>query len=325
MSAAGNSHTALVGDIGGTNARFALADCSGAKPVVTNIREYPSPNYKQGTDIVRQYLSEVGISPPQIAVIAIAGPIANGEVHLTNVGWTLSETGLQGIGIAKARLLNDFEALALATDQLVPADLHRLGPAQSGEPGATTAVIGPGTGFGASALVRHAGSSTALAAEGGHASFAPNDDVEREILRVMTNKFSHVSIERILSGPGLQNLHAALNEIEGVAPEPESPMEITERALRGEQTFMRTLLRFCAILGSVAGDFALYYGARGGLYIAGGIAPSVLSVLDKSDFRTRFEAKGRFKSYLASIPTYVILHPHPAFLGDAEIARRMEN
>ena len=324
MSAAGNSHAALVGDIGGTNARLALADYSGATPVISNVREYPSPNYARGSDIVRQYLSEVRISPPKIAVMAVAGPIANGEVHLTNVGWTLSESELQEIGIAKARLLNDFEALALSTDHLAPADLHRLGPAQSGEQGSTTAVIGPGTGFGASALVRHDGTTTALAAEGGHASFAPGDDVEREVLRVMARKFSHVSIERILSGPGLQNLHAALNEIEGVTTEPESPMGITERALKGEQTFMRTLLRFCAILGSVAGDFALYYGARGGLYIAGGISPSILQIIDKSDFRARFEAKGRFKTYLAPIPTYVILHPHPAFLGDAEIARRLQ-
>ncbi len=297
--------TALVGDIGGTNARFALADVSGKRPAISQIREYPSKNYKSGGDAVRTYLADVG-AEPSIAVIAVAGPVTEGAVHFTNLGWTFSEDEILHLGFAKAQLLNDFEALALSTQHIAPEKLKLLGePVRIGRTqGSTTvAVIGPGTGFGASALLRHDGTTTAIAAEGGHASFAPGDDVEREILRVMARKFSHVSIERILSGPGLQNLHAALNEIEGVTTEPESPMEITERALKGEQTFMRTLLRFCAILGSVAGDFALYYGARGGLYIAGGISPSILQIVDKSDFRARFEAKGRFKTYLAPIPT----------------------
>ena len=322
MTTARNPSAALVGDIGGTNARFALADLSGESPRISDIREYPSKNYASGGDAVGAYLKDVGAAP-DIAAIAVAGPITHGAAHLTNLGWTFSETELLGLGFAQAHLLNDFEALALATQHLQAKDLHLLGERREGEPHATVAVIGPGTGFGASALVRGKGLAIAMAAEGGHASFAPSDEIEREILRVLARKYHQVSIERVLSGPGLQNLHAALNEIEGVSDEPCVPAEITARALRGEKAHARTLERFCLILGSVAGDFALTYGARGGLFIAGGICPSILSVLDKSDFRKRFEAKGRFKSYLAAIPTHVVLHSHAAFLGAGDLAHQL--
>jgi glucokinase len=314
--------TALVGDIGGTNARFALADLSGKKPSISNIREYPSKNYQSGSDAVRAYVTEMGSTPP-FAAIAAAGPVTKGAVHFTNLGWTFSESNLLGLGFAKARLLNDFEAQALATQHFEPKDVHLLGTAQTGEADATVGVIGPGTGFGASALVRGGGQTVAIAAEGGHASFAAVDDVEHEIVRVLAKKFQHVSIERVLSGPGLQNLHEALNAIEGVSGSTPNPNEITQRARDGDAPCLRTLLRFCAILGSVAGDFALIYGARGGFFIAGGIAPSNLSVLEKSDFRARFEAKGRFQSYLAAIPTYVILNGYAAFLGAADSARQL--
>ena len=323
MTTAPYPSTALVGDIGGTNARFALADLSGEVPRISDIREYPSKDYASGGDAVSAYLKDVG-AMPDIAAIAVAGPITHGAVHFTNLGWTFSETELLRLGFAQAHLLNDFEALALATQHLEPKDLKLLGETREGEPNATVAVIGPGTGFGASALVRHKGLAIALAAEGGHASFAPSDEIEREILRVLSRKYQQqVSIERVLSGPGLQNLHAALNEIEGVSDDPCVPAEITARALRGEKAHARTLDRFCLILGSVAGDFALTYGARGGLFLAGGICPSILAVLEKSDFRKRFEAKGRFKSYLAAIPTHVILHSHAAFLGAGDLAHQL--
>jgi glucokinase len=241
-------------------------------------------------------------------------------VHFTNLGWSLSESELVDHGFAQARLLNDFEALALATQHFEPRDFHAIGGPRDGEPNSTVAVIGPGTGFGASALVRGGGHSVALAAEGGHATFAPGDDVEREIARLLAQKFGHVSIERILSGPGLKNLHEALNTIEGASSDSQTPSDITQRAVDGDPLSARTVARFAAILGSVAGDFALIYGARGALYIAGGIAPTILPLLEKSEFRRRFEAKGRFKSYLASIPTRVILHSHAAFLGAGDLA-----
>jgi glucokinase len=315
-----NAALALVGDIGGTNARLALADISAEHPVISNIREFESRSYKGVGEIVQAYLAETR-SSPAIAAIAVAGPIAKGAAHFTNLGWTLSEAELQDAGLASAHLLNDFEALALATKHLAREDVREIGTVGAGDPDATVAVIGPGTGFGASALVRGDGHALAMAAEGGHASFAPGDELEREILRVLSLKFPHVSIERILSGPGLQNLHEALDLIEGVSDAPLDPADITRRALAGEERFMRTLRRFCSILGSVAGDFALAYGARGGMFIAGGIAPAILSALESSEFRRRFEAKGRFEIYLRAIPTRVIVQPHAAFLGAAERAR----
>ncbi len=317
-------HIALIGDVGGTNARFALADLSHLPAAISQIRDYPSHAYARVTDIVRDYLAGQKLpSLPGAAAIAVAGPIVHGAVHFTNLGWTLSESELKDMGFAQARLVNDFAALALATPHLQPDALHDIGGAGSGDSEKTTAVIGPGTGFGASALVRNGRAAIAMAAEGGHASFAPADAMEREILRVLAGKFPHVSIERVLSGPGLQNLHEALNMIESVGDSVNDPAEITRRALAGEQPFARTLARFCAILGSVAGDFALCYGAQGGVFIAGGIAPAILSALEKSEFRRRFEAKGRFKSYLRAIPTRIIIHTHAAFLGAAELAREM--
>jgi glucokinase len=318
-----NISTALVGDFGGTNARFALADVSGKRPVISQIREYPSKNFKSGGDAVRTFLTDVG-AQPAVAVIAVAGPITDGAVHFTNIGWTFSEDEILHLGFAKAQLLNDFEALALSTQHIVPEKLKLLGETQKGQPNATVAVMGPGTGFGASALVRARGHAIALAAEAGHASFAPVDDVESQILRFLANKYgSHISIERVLSGPGLQNLHEALNAIEGISGAVPQPHEITQGALSGDASCVRTVKRFCAIMGSVAGNLALTYGARGGLYIAGGISPLILPILEQSDFRARFEAKGRFTSYVAAIPTQVILDGYAAFLGTGDQAHRL--
>jgi glucokinase len=314
----------LVGDVGGTNARFALADLSRKPAMISQIRDYSSRSYARANDVVRQYLAEEKLrSLPGIATIAVAGPISQGSVRFTNLGWTLSEHELKTIGFSQVRLVNDFAALALATPHLESGSLREIGDAGRGDPEKTIAVIGPGTGFGASALVRDGGQTIAMAAEGGHASFAPDDDVECEILRVLSREFAHVSIERILSGPGLRTLHETLNRIEGIADGVRDPAEITRRALAGEEPFARTLMRFCVILGSVAGDFALYYGAQGGVYIAGGIAPAILPALEKSEFRRRFEAKGRFESYLRAIPTKIIIHTHAAFLGAAELAREL--
>lgn len=326
MSASRNSgelhNIVLVGDLGGTNARLALADLSHRPATISHMRDYHSQSYKRASDIVRDYLAAQNLSPPpRRAAIAVAGPVAHGTVRFTNLGWTLSETELRDAGFAQAMLVNDFAAQALAMPHLRPEALHEIGGAGPGDPDKTIAVIGPGTGFGAAALVRVAGKIFAMATEGGHASFAPSDGVEREILRVLSQNLSHVSIERILSGPGLHNLHDALNVIDGIHDPVADPSDITRRALAGEAPSRRTVMRFCAILGSVAGDFALYYGAQGGIFIAGGIAPAILPALDAREFRRRFEAKGRFESYLRAIPTRIVTHTHTAFLGAAELAR----
>jgi glucokinase len=310
---------AVVGDFGGTNARLAAVDLSEGLP--RDIRHYHSKDFARASDTIATYLKDTGRSPSVIA-IAAAGPVSAGRVQFTNLGWSLSETELKGMGFSAARILNDFVAVALATSVLGPGDLQQIGP---GAPDRrfSVAVMGPGTGFGASALVRDEGGACAMPAESGHASFAPEDDVEIEILKFIRARFGHVSVERVLSGPGLRNLHDALNRLESTGEAIDDPEEITRRALAGEPSCRRTLARFCAILGSVAGNLALTYGALGGVYIAGGIAPGILGILDHSEFRRRFESKGRFEAYLRPIATCVVTRTDVAFLGAARAAARI--
>ncbi|MDQ0463721.1 glucokinase [Caulobacter ginsengisoli] len=303
----------LVGDIGGTNARFGLARAGSAK--IEAIHGYEVADYPQATDAIRVYLEAVKLSaPPARAAIAVAGPIIDGAIDFTNSDWLLSEQGLREMGFGEARLLNDFAALALAAPAMTGHDLHRLGHEAQAEPGGTLVVMGPGTGFGVSAL---AAGRTVVTTEGGHAAFAPGDEVEDEVLRRLRAEFGRVSIERLLSGPGICSLHRALADMAGRPVETDDPAAITKAALAGDPASLDTLMRFCGILGAVAGDLALGFGATGGVYIAGGIPPRILDLLDASPFRARFEDKGRFKAYVARIPTQVIVHPHAALVGAA--------
>lgn len=301
----------LVGDIGGTNARFGLARAGGAK--VEAIREYHVADFPQAADAIAAYLKAVSVSPPA-AAIAVAGPVIEGEIDFTNSDWVLSETGLRDMGFKQARLINDFAALALAAPRMSGRDLHRLGPERAAEAGGTVVVLGPGTGFGVSALAHGA----PVPSEGGHAAFAPGDEIEDEILRLLRARHGRVSIERILSGPGICSLHRCLAAIDGREVEADDPAAITAAALAGDAASLATLMRFCGILGAVAGDLALTFGATGGVYVAGGIPPRILEILDASTFRQRFEDKGRFQAYLDRIASQVIVHPHAALVGAAQ-------
>ena len=202
------------------------------------------------------------------------------------------------------------------------ADLAHLGGPEAGDPHSAIAVLGPGTGFGVSALARDIhGTEVAMPSEGGHACFAPGDPIEDEILRILRKRYDRVSIERLICGPGLLNMHRALAEIDGRETHIDDPAQITTEALEDPRSACgATLARFCAILGAVAGDIALTTGSRGGVYIAGGIAPRILPFLKASPFRERFERKGRFQGYMADIPTWVITHKHAALLGAARVA-----
>jgi glucokinase len=231
---------------------------------------------------------------------------------------------LRETGFAQARLINDFSALALAIPLLGPADVHGIGPLAEPQSENPIAVIGPGTGFGAAILMpRGDGAPIVVATEGGHASLAPEGETEIGILRILAREHGHVSLERVLSGAGLCNIHRALAEIDGRNPEEIDAPTITKRALAGEPQHLRTVERFCAMLGAAAGNFALSYGALGGVFVAGGIAPEMLAIIERSEFRRRFEAKGRFEAYLRKIPTKIILHPDMALLGAASLARAL--
>ena len=189
------------------------------------------------------------------------------------------------------------------------------------EPFAMIEFSGP-EGLHITGLVRDAhGKEMAMPSEGGHACFPPGDPVEDEILRILRRRYDRVSIERLICGPGLLNMHRALAEIDGRETHIEDPAQITETAMKDPNSPCgATLARFCAILGAVAGDIALTTGARGGVYIAGGIVPRILPFIKASPFRQRFERKGRFKDYMAEIPTKVIMHKHAALLGAARVA-----
>ena len=313
--------TLLVGDVGGTNARFALAHMVAGKPVLEHHETFKGADYPTFLEGVKAFIDGCEIKPAG-GVIAVAGPVTDGEIDLTNSPWRVSEAELGTLGLDPVRLINDFEALAWGAPVVPPDELASLGGPDEGHAHSTLAVLGPGTGFGVSALVRDAlDREVAMPSEGGHACFAPGDAVEDEILRILRRRYDRVSIERLICGPGLLNMHRALAEIDGRETHIDDPAQITQEALDDPRSHCgATLARFCAILGAVAGDIALTTGARGGVYIAGGIAPRILPFLKASPFRERFERKGRFTDYMREIPTNVILHKHAALLGAARVA-----
>lgn len=313
--------TLLVGDVGGTNARFAIAHMIQGRPVLEHHESFKGADHPTFLDGVRAFIDGCEIKPTG-GVIAVAGPVTDGTIDLTNSPWRVSEAELATLGLNPVKLINDFEALAWGAPVVPEADLAWLGAPVDGDPDSTVAVLGPGTGFGMSALVRDGrGGEMAMPSEGGHACFAPGDAVEDEILRILRRRYDRVSIERLICGPGLLNMHRALAEIDGRETHIDDPSEITRDALADPNSPCgHTLARFCAILGAVAGDIALTTGARGGVYVGGGIAKRILPFLQASPFRERFERKGRFTDYMKAIPTRVIVHEHAALLGAARVA-----
>lgn len=316
----------LVGDIGGTNARFALVEPAGGEPRIAEYQSFVCRDFATVTDVICAYLETVALknAPPPRTVIAVAGPVSRGSIALTNLGWSFSEDDLRKAGLGDVRLINDYAALASGAPHYRPSHLRHIGgPIWRPEQGETLAVVGAGTGFGVAALAQGLSSEVVLATEGGHVGFAPVDALEVELLGILSARFGRVSIERILSGPGLSNLHAALCQIHGEAIPAADPAAITLAAQAGDPASVRSIERFCAILGSAAGDIALAFGARGGVYIGGGIAPVIGDQLLESRFRERFEAKGRFEGYMRAIPTWIINHPHAALMAAARVLTKL--
>jgi glucokinase len=308
---------ALIGDVGGTNCRLAVAPATPSlRPDISRVRTYRCADYPTFEDAVAVYLAEEHVAVTR-AVIAVAGPVANGEVAMTNHPWRISERGLAAkLGGAQSRLINDFEALAHALPALAPDDLASLGPARKAAQHSNMAVMGAGTGFGTAALARGAGGQTVLVGEGGHSAFAPSDALEAEVWKRLAARFAgYVQVEHLLSGPGLVNLHRALCEIEGKGQSFETPDAITDAADAGDSRALAVTDRFVSIFGAVAGDLAVIYGARSGVFIAGGVSQRILSQRNGAAFRARFEAKGEFSGYLVVIPTWLITHDQPGLLG----------
>jgi len=316
--------TILAGDIGGTHARFAIVDRSdSARWRLRDWVDVPD-DFASFAQALQYYLDGLDRRRvPEVIVLAVAGPVADGRVSLTNRNWQISESELRSCGFLAAHLINDFAALAYAADRLEPSDLRCIGPDIPAVPAGTITTLGAGTGFGVSCLARYRGHPVPLATEGGHIGFAPQGAEEIAILEALAQRFGRVSVERILSGPGLENLSRALDEIAGRAVRSLSATEIVEHASQGDVVCRATLLRFCSIFGAVAGDIALAHGARGGVLIAGGIAGKIEPYLMQGPFRERFEAKGRLSSFVKSIPTRLIVNTDAALLGAARAAEEI--
>lgn len=314
-AAATSSHPRLLADVGGTHARFGWVDAPGGR--IDWIRQYRCSDHASLESIVAFYLADQRRPAPRAAAIGIATTVDADRVTMTNLPWSFSiEAMRERFALDRLVVLNDFAALALATPLLGADAFRRIGDGAA-RGGAPIAVLGPGTGLGVAGLLRGPrGAWLPVVGEGGHATLCAVDAVEEELLAILRRRWPHVSAERVLSGPGLVNLHRALAERTGDTVEALGPADIVTRALdRNDPHCVETVERFLGFLGSFAGNLALTLGAQGGVYIGGGIVPRLGERFASSPFRSRFEQKGRFASYLAQVPTYVITAEYPAFLG----------
>lgn len=326
----------LVGDIGGTNARFALLDDAGQPTATRTLRTDDFPTLAAA---LNTYLAEQDIEGVKEAAIAVATPVVADAVKLTNNHWSFSiETTRKAMGLEKLHVINDFTALALSVPHLPATDLVKVGGGKSVNHHAI-AVIGPGTGLGVSGLVPCGDHWNALQGEGGHVSLGVRTQREFAVYEQLMNRFRHVSAERFLSGPGLVNIVNALRELDGLPARDFSPAEISEFGMHDflarqtpsepdsdsivssveRKSCEEALHIFCSLLGSCAGNLVLTLGAEGGVYIGGGIVPRLGEFFVQSEFRREFEAKGRMQAYLETIPSYVIHSPYPALVGAAQL------
>ncbi len=303
----------LLADIGGTNARFALLDQGTIGPTThMKVADYETP-----ADAMAAFLDQQGArAATGFAIMDVAGPIENQRVTLTNSRWTFDAAELQRLfGFRAVHLLNDFEAMAWSLPALTANDLVKLG-GQDAVAGGPMLVVGPGTGFGASCLMPRGAWPLAIVTEAGHATLPATSEREEQVIARMRSQFGHVSIERALSGSGLENLYRAINALDGAGAPPRDAASIVHAAASERCATSRAALdMFCCFLGNVCGNLTLTFSASGGLYLAGGILPRFVDYLARSDFRNRFEGKGRFAAYLRRVPVNIIVTPDTAFAG----------
>jgi len=328
--------TRLVGDIGGTNARFALLDAAGQPQSTRTLRTDDFPSLAAA---MQTYLDEQRVDSVNQAAIAVATPVVGDKVKLTNNHWSFSiEDTRTRMALHRLHVVNDFTALALSVNHLPDEELVKVGGGQPVEQHAK-AIIGPGTGLGVSGLVPCGSHWNALQGEGGHVSLGVRTAREFALYEHLMKRFRHVSAERFLSGPGLVNIVMGLRAIDGLPTREFSPADVTEfgmqrflieqnLALAGDvadvseidqRSCEEALEIFCSLLGSCAGNLVLTLGAEGGVYIGGGVVPRLGKFFEQSDFRQEFEAKGRMQGYLEKVPSYVIHSPYPALVGAAQL------
>lgn len=312
----------LVADIGGTNARFGLAHFSSGRFDISHIRNFRAESFATIGEAASTYLDEVSISLAlrgvSSACFAVAGPTGAGEIVFTNSPWRFDAAELKAaLHLNHLKVINDFYALAAGVTHLDESAFH-LVKAGPGPATAPRIVIGPGTGFGQALIVPMGGAAHIVATEGGHISFAPGNSLEIEILKRLAAVHHRVSIERLLSGPGLRNIYIALCEVAGQVPFLSTPEEITVAAVnRSNQRAVETVDVFCGVLGAVAGDAVLMTGAQGGVYLGGGILMRIKEIFLNSAFVPRFQDKGRMQSFVEAAPVRMIAVNNVALLGAA--------
>ncbi|MDP3672552.1 MAG: glucokinase [Telluria sp.] len=307
----------LLADIGATHARFALETAPG---VLRSVKVFKCDDFSGIVPLLDSYLADHPGIRLNHAAFALANPISGDMIRMTNRDWHFSTDDVRReLGLNTLLIVNDFTALAMSLPALPAKDLLQVGGGVP-TPNAVSGVLGPGTGLGVSGVIPTLDGFVTLGSEGGHVSFAPADERELAVLQYAWKEWPHVSCERLISGPGMELIHRALAQRNGVAASARSSPEIISGALDERDPLCLEVLEcFCGMLGGAAANLAVTLGAFGGIFIGGGIVPRMAELFAASPFRARFEAKGRFTDYLAHIPTYVIMTPNPAFYGVATI------
>ncbi|MDY6983810.1 MAG: glucokinase [Pseudomonadota bacterium] len=308
----------IVADIGGTNARFACA--ADGSNELQHIETLKCAAYAGIEEAFRAYVRKLPAGTVNTLCLAIAGPVEQDAIRFTNNAWAFSRSELARALDCRVITINDFTAQASALDVLRPDELEWLGAARP-RGGRARVVMGPGTGLGVAAL---SPDGAVLPTEGGHIGFAPTNSHELRVLELLWKQFPRVSIERLLSGPGLRTLHEANMVLAGEPAEALSASDITERAHQGDARCAQTVQNFLEILATVAGDYVLALGALDGVYLTGGILPKLGDLLDRERFRARFEAKGRFQAYCARAPLALMRAEHTGLRGCLAALRRID-
>ncbi|WP_111976401.1 glucokinase [Algibacillus agarilyticus] len=306
----------LIADVGGTNMR--IAQTNGVDTQFTQDRTYPVTGYDNIDDVINQYCTDENINAVQHVCVAIACPINGDQVSMTNHTWSFSiEAVKKKLNLDSFLVINDFTAQAMCLPFLTDENKIQVG-GDKADLSAPMAVYGPGTGLGVAHLIKANEKYIPLPGEGGHVDFASNDELEQKILNVLQSKYGHVSVERLVSGPGILEIYQAICHIKSVELSFSSPADITKHAVDGTCEYCKlTLDTFCRVMGSFGGNLALTTLTYGGVYIAGGIIPRFIEYFKNSDFRTQFEAKGRFTALNKKIPVFVITEKQPGLLGAA--------
>lgn len=309
----------VVADIGGTNARFAIVsdfDATTRRFSITHQSTFPSADFQSFEAAIQKYLTELPVTQPRRACLAVAGPIKSQQVHLTNLGWHFNSEDIKAqFDFAEFAVINDFAAFAFAAPYLA---LDKNLVVKQGQPelGANIGVMGPGTGFGAACLARDINGTAVMSCEAGHISLAPVTELDKALMAVLRANTQHVSIETVFSGPGIARLYKAMAEVRGEQAKDLNAAQIS--ALANECAICdATLSHFCDWFGSVAGDLALTFGALGGIYIGGGILPRMQSRLQASSFVERFTEKGMMSQYTSQIPVTLVVEDNIPLIGAA--------